>query len=479
MPLPTRDLTATVSPAAGADRERLRERALAVLLSDGLEHVVALVCWRDGALVHAADAHGRATLAADGTVVVLEGRDPVADRDPYGGAERSYPFAAQRLHSLFADPRAADLAVVRTSRPGGSDADRGEHGSLNAVQSRAPLVLSGPGVSGRGVVDGVARTVDVGATLAHLAGASVEGMDGRPLPQVSPGARHVVGLLWDGTPAADLLALAADGTLPAVARLLARGCALRGGAVAEFPSVTLVNHTSALTGVGPGRHGIVHNAFWDRECGKQAVPNSPEGWARAVRFLRPGTTTVWERVAAADPGAVTACIDEPCDAGATYSTFALLRAGTAPTATSLPPAGDDPLATAEHVRASEDYRWASRVDAAGLQQVLGLWRHGEPPRLTWWNTTLTDGAGHAGGPGSAVATAALVDSDRRLGAWLDLLDERGLAGDVVVLLTADHGMQRTGREAEGGWDAALTAAGIPFRDEAQGFLYLGEDAAAG
>jgi predicted AlkP superfamily pyrophosphatase or phosphodiesterase len=285
----------------------------------------------------------------------------------------------------------------------------------------------------------------------------------------------VVGLLWDGAPSGELLSLVASGDLPHVARLLARGCALSGGAIAEFPSVTLVNHTCALTGVGPGRHGIVNNAYFDRGTGEPAAPNSSAVWHRAMDYLRPGVRTVFERVAEADPTAVTACIDDPVDVGATYSTFALIRAsadGTSGLAASLPDPGQDPYATPlDH----PDYRWGSQIDAIGLEQVLGLWREGEPPRLTWWNTTLTDGAHHASGPGSDIARAGLRDSDRRLGVWLDLLEERGLVDDVAVLLTADHGMQATDPAVTGSWDAALTAAGVPYRDEAHGFLYLGAD----
>ncbi|MCU1492791.1 MAG: type phosphodiesterase/nucleotide pyrophosphatase, partial [Acidimicrobiaceae bacterium] len=41
------------------------------------------------------------------------------------------------------------------------------------------------------------------------------------------------------------------------------------------------------------------------------------------------------------------------------------------------------------------------------------------------------------------------------------------------LLTADHGMQLADPTCTGDWDTALTTAGIPFRDEAYGFIYLG------
>jgi hypothetical protein len=464
----------------GLTASALRDRALDVLLDPSLAAVVDLVCWHEAGLVHVADSAGHVALDADGTSHVLAGRDPVADQDPFSDSTTCYPFAAARLHSLFADPRAPDLAVVHTGahhwpERGGH---LGEHGSLNGVQSRAPLLLSGPGVRDRGVLARVARTVDVGATLAFLAGGDTADMDGAPLDLVVPGAPHVVGLLWDGAQCADLLEQVEAGQLPNVARLLARGCALRGGAIAEFPSVTLVNHTCSLTGVGPGRHGIVHNAFYDRELGEQVVPNTSGSWHRAMDWLRPGVRTVFQRL---PDGVVSACVNEPVDTGADYSTFGLIRAsgegGSGSFAAGLPAADQDLHVTAEHLNDHEDYAWSTRVDAAGLEQVLGLWREGEPPALMWWNSTLTDTGHHAGGPGSAVARASVVDTDRRLGVWLDLVEQRGLLDDVVVLLTADHGSEAADPACRGDWDAALAAAGIPFRDEAYGFLYLGDDVA--
>jgi hypothetical protein len=474
VPLPSRDHGAAAS-SPGSDRY-LHDRALDVLLAPDLEHVVDLVCWLEKGLVHVADSKGHVAVRLDGERTVLAGRDPIADQDPLSDSTASYPFAAQRLHSLFADPRAPDLAVVHTGahcwpERGGHP---GEHGSLNAVQSRAPLILAGAGVAARGVLDRAARMVDIGATLTSLSGGSYDGMEGCPLPEAGRGAPHVVGLLWDGAQCADLLAMAAAGELPAVGRLLERGCAFRGGAIAEFPSVTLVNHTSALTGVGPGRHGIVNNAFYDRALGEQVVPNSSSTWHGAMQWLRPGVTTVFERLL---PGVRSACVNDPVDVGATYSTFALIREGglAGNLSSHLPPADDDPHATQSHVAADKDYAWGTQVDRAGLEQVLSLWREEFPPRLMWWNTTLTDSGHHAGGPGSEIARASMRDADRRLGAWLDLVEERGLLDDTVVVLTADHGSEAADPSCTGDWDEALRRARVPFRDEAYGFLYLGHD----
>ncbi|HMA46070.1 MAG TPA: alkaline phosphatase family protein, partial [Frankiaceae bacterium] len=348
-------------------------RALEVLTSPALAHVVDLVAWADDAWLYTANVDGASRVArhaAAGPWQRRAGRDPVADQDPLHGVplaaaladpsppneRNAYPFAGPRLASAFADPdRAPDVVVVHTPRhywpPGGGHL--GEHGSLDAGQSRAPLVLAGAGVAARGVLPRAARVVDLAPTLARLAGAAMPEVDGHPLTDLAePGARHVVALLWDGTNSNDLLHGAAEGELPAVARLLARGCALAGGAIAEFPSVTLVNHTSALTGVGPGRHGIVHNAYWDRRIRRRVVANDSATWHRACDQLRPGVRTVFEAVAAVRPDAVTAAVNEPVDRGATYTTFGLVREagderGAGGLGHHLPPAAQDPHATRE------------------------------------------------------------------------------------------------------------------------------------
>lgn len=484
-------------------------RALEVLTDPSLAHIVDLVAWVDDVWLHVANADGASRVqrgAPDGPWELLSGRDPVADQDPLHGVplaaaladpsppneRNAYPFAGPRLASAFADPdRSPDIVVIHTPRHHWPDrgGHLGEHGSLGAGQSRAPLVLAGAGVAARGVLPRAARVVDLAPTLAHLAETAMPDVDGHSLADlVQPGARHVVALLWDGANSNDLLHLAAVGELPAVARLLARGCALAGGAVAEFPSVTLVNHTSALTGVGPGRHGVVHNVYWDRRARRRVVANGSATWHQACEQLRPGVRTVFEAVAAARPGAVTACVNEPVDRGATYSTFGLVRAtgderGARSLDHHLPPAADDPHATQEWVATNPDYAWSTQVDALGLTQVRGLWAvPAAAPVLMWWNTTLTDSGHHGGGPYSPQSRASLRDADRRLGVFLDLLDDTGLAGDTVVLLTADHGSEGADPTCTGDWDEALRAAGLTFRDEGPGFLYLGHlrpDAADG
>jgi len=489
-------------------------RAVTALTSADLASIVDVVAWVDdttGVPVACVANHlGEARLAPGGGVEVVSGVDPLGTQDPMAflpyvdevatpspasSLDNAYPYAAERLLSFFADSaRSPDLAVVHTPRhffpeQGGH---AGEHGSLDVIQSRAPLVLAGPGVRRLGAVDEHARLVDVGPTMAWLAGvpeAQITDADGRPLDgrvlhayldaQTRP--RAVVGILWDGAPSGDLLHLAEQGELPNVARLVGRGTALRGGAVAQFPSVTLTNHTSIITGLGPGRHGVLGNVFYDRETGERVVPNDETTWHRSAEWLRPGVRTVFEMVAEhADAGgpSSTACVDEAIDRGAGYSTMALIRESGSGTGAGglgdrLPPAADSPFLGDPSFLDDAYFRWGVSVDDLGLAQVRQLFADpARMPRLTWWAHVVTDAGHHGAGPRSAMARDALRQSDARLGAFLDQLTALGVLDDVTFVLTADHGFEGSDPAVTGSWTPALESLGIPFRDEGPGFVYL-------
>ncbi len=506
--------SAVRSGTRSADRRDDRARVVAALTTPELAPIVDLVLWVedvDGApTAHAASHLGRVALRPGAQHEVLSGIDPVpsedamaflpyaaelADPSPCGSLDNAYPLAAERILSFFADPaRSPDVAVVHTPRhffpeQGGHV---GEHGSLDVIQSRAPLVLSGAGVRRRGLVDDHARLVDVGPTMAALAGvpeadlhdASGEPLDGRVLTAylekgVVP--RAVVGILWDGAHCSDLLHLAETGELPHVARLLERGTALRGGAVAQFPSITLTNHTSILTGVGPGRHGVLGNVFYDRETEMRVVPNDASTWHRSSEWLRPGVRTVFEMVGdviAPGAGARTASIDEAIDRGADYSTMQRIRAsgntaGAGGLGAELPDPRMSPFVRDPAMLEDASVSWAVQVDDLGLQQMLQLWAAPESaPRLTWWANIVTDAGHHAAGPRSELARATLRQSDARLGVFLDHLEQLGVLDEIAIVLTADHGFEGSDPAVTGSWSAALDRLGLAYRDEGPGLVYL-------
>jgi arylsulfatase A-like enzyme len=489
------------------------ERALEVLLDGALDPIVDMVLLSRGDHYEALSHDGRVRFGrTDGGPdryerIAGEGTDPLADQstDRFAplAAERAslhphrsdnaYPHAFDTVAQLFDHPAAPDLCVIHSAAHTWEDqgGHLGEHGSPGVVQARAPCVLAGMGVRADGVVPRSARLVDVAPTVAHLLGCApadrddgtfLAGQDGEvrldALDVEAGRPRHVVGFLFDGTNPNVLYAMAERGEAPNVARLIAMGTAYGHGAFASLPTVTLANHTTIITGRHPGHHGILHNAWWDRATGSQIITNSSATWPRAMDTLVPGTESIHTAVRRSWPDAFTASVNEPCDVAAGYSTFDFFRRG------EVPPIPDDPFGlphtTERFVRPSKDYSWSSVVDHMGTEQAVGIWsgRYRDEtypaPRFMWVNFTLTDAAMHEGGPHSEIAAAAVRDSDARLGEVLAAVERAGAFDDTAFVLVADHGMEENDPAVRGDWDVHLREAGLTFRDEAYGFLYLGE-----
>ena len=469
------------------------ERALDVLLADDLEPIVELVAYspEPGTYeVRAVDGRVRFGRDPDGSfdVAEVEGRNPIGDQavDRFVGVEversslqphrteNAYPFAYEMVAQVFDHAAAPDVVVVHTSAHNWEDAGghRGEHGSLDVVQARAPFIIGGAGVKNQGMVDRACRLVDVAPTVLSLVGGELSQTDGEAMTDLLDGGspRHVIGFLWDGTNPNVLYDLAARGDAPNVRRLMDMGTTFRWGAMSSLPTVTLANHTAILTGCYPGHHGILHNAWYDRAAGKQVITNSGETWANAASYLNPGIDTIHSAVQRARPGAYTASMNEPCDAFADYSTFDNVRRGVP---MEKPPGPDAlPHATERFVRPVKEYRWSSRTDHTAVTQFEAVWNE-HRPAFTWVNFTLTDAAFHEGGPHSEIAEASIHDTDERLGRVLDAVEASGAWDDTAFFLVADHGMEETKPGVSGDWGHQLRAAGIPHRDEAFGFLYLG------
>lgn len=494
-------------PASGARREHA-DRAREVLLDASLDSIVDLVAWKEGDEYHAASSQGSVHFTRRaGTTESFEEREvngahplprretdafpnrAIEEAEKYPTREQnSFPYAYEHLAQLLDAAAAPDLVVLHSAAHNWQDqgGHRGEHGSLGIVQARAPFILSGAGIADAGVLNASARLVDVAPTIAALMRAPVR-PDGTLIarqagtvrsevldPDVMP--KLILGILWDGTNANVLYDMAVRGEAPHIAHLMASGTSFGGGAMASLPTITLANHTTVMTGQHPGCHGILGNAWYDRRKGKQIVTNSPETWPWSMDALEPGVESL-HHVASRSIGGFTVAINEPCDIGAGFSTFDVFRAGEFPEvpehATGLP------HTTERFVRPSKDYDWSSVVDHLAMEQVIGVLNgqyqdrtFDDTPAYMWANFTLTDSAMHEGGPYSEVAAAAIRDSDARLGEILDTLDHKGLIDSTAIYLLADHGMEETNPEVTGNWDEHLREAGLQFRDEGYGFIYL-------
>ena len=190
---------------------------------------------------------------------------------------------------VFQDPhRSPDLVVVHT--PAHHWPERGghlgEHGSLDAAQSRAPLLLSGS----RRLPSAACLTAPPGWSTSHRRSRTCAAYrcrtrtGGRCWSWSRPARATPSGLLWDGTNSNDLIDLATAGELPAVAHnFLEQGCALTGGADRGVPQRHADQPHVRIDrcGVRP-RHGILHNTFWDRQAGSADCRERGKHVARGV-----------------------------------------------------------------------------------------------------------------------------------------------------------------------------------------------------
>lgn len=505
--------------AAAGEAAADRRRAVEVLCSADLAEMVEMVVWSPSPDVfeaRAVDGHVRVVRhVEDGALrfesEVLAGRDVLADQDPArfvpleeetanlfpDRSRNAYPYAYEHIAQVFDHPCAPDLCVLHTGAHRW-EGHAGDHGSLGAVQARAPFVVAGAGVARRGFVDRHCRLVDVAPTILSLlgvpttrgvgpAGVETDGLhllhqDGRVVDDLlDAGAeppKRVIGLLLDGANANVLYDAVAAGEVPAIAGLVERGTAFRQGAFASLPTVTLANHTSILTGCHPGHHGVLHNAWFDRSLGRQVVTESPATWHEAMQWLAPGVETVHQALKRARPEAVSISVNEPADCGADYSTFDLFRRGEMHLLIPQLEGGLPLHTTKAHYDASREYSFASIADAVSVEQATAILAGSHlgvaygAPTFMWVTTSLTDAAFHEGGPHSAMARDALRDTDARVGDLLSAVEAAGLSGETAVVLVADHGMETSSEHVTGNWGDALRSAGLTFADEF-GFLYLG------
>jgi hypothetical protein len=83
-----------------------------------------------------------------------------------------------------------------------------------------------------------------------------------------------------------------------------------------------------------------------------------------------------------------------------------------------------------------------------------------PPKFTYHEFSLTDAVGHEYGPHHPAILDALVETDKRIGKILRVLDERGLYDSTLFVITTDHGMAPIDTERAADQAKSVTGAGL-------------------
>jgi len=378
--------------------------------------------------------------------------------------DTAYPNLMRRFSSLFDGADAPDMAVLLAPYAKGGI---GSHGDADGAQSRAPLVLRGPGVL-PGRVPAAANHVDIAPTVAGLLGVSpVRGIDGRTgrwtdnqMMRWEDGevltaaltatcaygaAKYGLVLVLDGLNHTELLAGVQAGRYPNLARIVDDQAAIfDGGSLVGWPSFSLPGHVSIFTGAWQGHHGLISNSFIQQSTGESApgvglqdmLMNPSTANAVMDEYLSPDVETLFEAVARSRPEPRLAAVNELMTRGANLGA---MSGGAAP-----PPT---------------DLLVYSLADEFGVAQAQTLLVDGVPDLMAI-SLYLTDGAGQNVGPHGDGARDAIVETDERVGRLLDLYEEAGVLDDTLVVLTADHGMSLMDNSRTAAWSDLFDGASM-------------------
>jgi predicted AlkP superfamily pyrophosphatase or phosphodiesterase len=199
--------------------------------------------------------------------------------------------------------------------------------------------------------------------------------------------------------------------LPNFRRAMARGARAR-SMTPVFPSLTFPNHYSLVTGLHPGRHGIVANSFYDPALNRTYSLSDRSAVSDPVWYRG---EPIW--VTAERQGMVSACFFWP--------------------GSEAPIAGVHPT----HWKAYD----ASIPNDERIRTVLDWLRlpaERRPHLITLYFSEL-DSASHRAPLDSPEVERAAQSLDRTLGLLLDGVDALPVRDRVYLVLTSDHGMVET------------------------------------
>ena len=406
-------------------------------------------------------------------------------------ANLTYPYAYERISQLFDSPNAPDLIVNPKSYAYGRQP--GQHGALDVIQSRSPLVFSGPGVKRGALSETASRQIDIAPTIARLmdlpliAGMDSTGrtssergvapdvylarQDGRVLDDIldpSTGKpERVYIILLDGQSHTDLRHRleTEPAALPHLRRLIESGVMLRYGSITNFPSITWPSHNAIGTGAWSGHHDIVNPSYYLRETRETVSPQGQQ--FDTARFLNPAVETLFEafhRVHGewdGTSGVLTASVNEPCTRGAGHASLERRLLGdrgelimlTKETEHEINPRWFNELEEQGH-------KLQGQIDNRALAQARQLFldKSHPAPIFTYHEFAQPDSSAHDYGPHHEGARQALDETDVRIGHLLRTIQHQGLFESTLFVITTDHGMAQQ--------DVSLKAnpARIPQRD---------------
>src|SRR5213080_407922 len=257
--------------------------------------------------------------------------------------------------------------------------------------------------------------------------------------------RHIVVVVWDGM-RPDFVS---EETTPTLWKFAREGVTFRNHH-AVYPSATMVNGTALVTGVYPGKNGVVANYEYRPEIDRSRSINieSPAAVSRGDevsggKFI--SVPTIAALVQGAGGRTVIACaktvgllLDRHAGIGTAKNCVTLFAGQTLPRDVLIPiVAALGPFPSAHLQR-----------DAWTTKAVTDLlWKDGLPALSVLWlgEPDLTE---HESAPGAPPALAAIKSSDENLAALLSALDKQAVRETTDLFVVSDHGFSTIKRSID-------------------------------
>ncbi len=257
--------------------------------------------------------------------------------------------------------------------------------------------------------------------------------------------RHIVVIVWDGM-RPDFVS---EETTPTLWKLAREGVTFRNHH-AVYPSATMVNGTALVTGVYPGKNGVIANYEYRPEIDRSRSINI-ESQAAVSRgdevsggkFISVPTITelvqrAGGRTVIASAKTVGLLLDRHAGIGTAKNCVTLFAGQTLPRDVLIPiVAALGPFPSAHLQR-----------DAWTTKAVTDLlWKDGLPALSVLWlgEPDLTE---HESAPGAPPALAAIKSSDENLAALLSALDKQAVRETTDLFVVSDHGFSTIRRSID-------------------------------
>jgi predicted AlkP superfamily pyrophosphatase or phosphodiesterase len=242
---------------------------------------------------------------------------------------------------------------------------------------------------------------------------------------------HVIIMTLDGFPGWAL----EDPYLPVphLRRLAANG-ALAAGMRPVNPTVTWPNHTSLVTGVTPGKHGVLFNGTLVRDSG---VPPRVEPWREKKDMVRVPTLydVVHER------GMTAAQVDWVAILNASSIDWEFPERPERP---ETKPAITREMVTAGTLSqkdvdgfANQNIVWRDEVWTDAAIHILKTHR----PNLLLFHLLALDSMQHRYGPKTPAAMVTMARLDSQVGRLLKAIDDAGMTASTTLFVVSDHGFK--------------------------------------